>query len=366
MKKILYGILLLVVISCASRKADENTYSISMNLTGFQDSTKFRVLDLDRLEFVDSAYSFNGKLEFKGYVTEPFNARIHTIDNKYVVLWIEPGDIKIQGSYDDFNFSTIEGTPLNSVMVKYRDKQRTLHIRRDSLMQKIIQAISSHPEEASALIRETNLIDKKVFDIRVDGILSEEPSYHTMKELYFLRNDFSRDTLNLYFQRFPKSFQNTKYGEVIRTYLDHQTPTVGHHYTDIEGLNTTGHVMKLSAFEGKYVLLDFWASWCAPCRAENPNLVKAYQDFHDKGFEIFSFSTDNNVVSWKKAIQKDSLHWTNVIDTTGSYSTMSALYGVRGIPSSFLINPEGIIIAKDLRGKALREKLEKELKIHGL
>ena len=94
--------------------------------------------------------------------------------------------------------------------------------------------------------------------------------------------------------------------------------------------------------------------------------MKAYNDFKESGFDIFSFSTDSNIDSWKKAIEKDSLIWTNVIDKNGSYRKMSALYGVRAIPSSFLINPEGIIIAKNLRGKTLEDKLNKEINKHGL
>ena len=136
---------------------------------------------------------------------------------------------------------------------------------------------------------------------------------------------------------------------------------IGDKYIDISGINNEGEKVNLSKLNGKYVLLDFWASWCGPCRQENPNLVRLYKKYNKKGFEIFSFSTDDNIKSWKKASEMDSISWTSVIDKNGSYSKMSALYNVRAIPASFLINPEGIVIAKNLRGKELENKLTIEL-----
>jgi peroxiredoxin len=355
----------LVVISCNSKKSNELDYTISMNLVGFEDSTLFKILDLDKLEFIDSTYLNNGKLKFKGKVKEPFSARIHTIDDKYLILWIENVEIKIEGNYKDFEFSNIEGSSLNTVMTKYRDKQKILQISRDSLMQQMIRLMSSQSanaeEDFQKLNSQVSRIDKEVFAIRSLGIVSEQPSHYTIKELYFLRNDFTKDSLELLFAKFTEPLQSTQYGEVIRTYIENKSIAVGDRYIDIKGINMEGQTIKLSEFDGKYVLLDFWASWCGPCRQENPNLVKTYRKFKNKGFEIFSFSTDSNIASWKKAIEKDSLIWTNVIDENGSYSKMSALYGVRAIPSSFLINPKGVVIAMNLRGKALEDQLNEQL-----
>ena len=109
--------------------------------------------------------------------------------------------------------------------------------------------------------------------------------------------------------------------------------------------------------------MEFWASWCGPCRADNPHLLKTYQDFKDKGFEVYGFSLDNNKNSWIKAIHKDGLTWTNVIDLEGDFIKEEESYRKESaIPMNFLINPDGIVIAKNIRGERLTEKLNAELK----
>lgn len=127
--------------------------------------------------------------------------------------------------------------------------------------------------------------------------------------------------------------------------------------------NPFGKIMKLSDLKGKVVLIDFWASWCGPCRAENPNVVKMYQKFKNKGFTIFSVSLDEDASKWKEAISKDKLEWDfHVSDLKGWKSSVVANYGVEGIPFTVLVNKEGKIIGKNLRGEKLEETLNELLK----
>jgi peroxiredoxin len=123
-----------------------------------------------------------------------------------------------------------------------------------------------------------------------------------------------------------------------------------------------GQPVSLSSFRGKYVLLDFWASWCRPCREENPNVVAAYNQFKDKNFTVFGVSLDENKEAWQKAIDKDGLTWTHASDLQFWNNAAATLYGVQSIPANFLIDPQGNIIAQDLRGEELVKTLEKHLK----
>src|ERR1700744_266598 len=126
--------------------------------------------------------------------------------------------------------------------------------------------------------------------------------------------------------------------------------------------DTTGKQIDLKGYRGKYTLIEFWASWCAPCREESPTLVRLYNEYKDKGFEILSVSIDKNTTQWKSAIRQDGYTWGNVCDLDGYGGPAAALYTVTAIPNSFLLDKNGRIIAKNLRGKNLESKLAELMK----
>lgn len=157
-------------------------------------------------------------------------------------------------------------------------------------------------------------------------------------------------------------FVDNHYVQSFATHIAQLKPlSIGQKAPDFESLTPEGKKVKLSDFKGKYVLLDFWASWCAPCREENPNIVAQYHAFKDKGFTVLGVSLDKTQGAWVNAIKADKLDWTQVSDLKQWDSEAGKLYNITAIPSSFLISPEGEIIGKNLRGPALKAFLDQTL-----
>ena len=141
-----------------------------------------------------------------------------------------------------------------------------------------------------------------------------------------------------------------------------KTIAIGQPAPEIALPDTTGQVVKLSSMKGKYVLVDFWASWCGPCRGENPNVVAAYNQFKDKNFTVLGVSLDEDKDKWLQAIKADNLNWKQVSDLKGWQNATVKLYGYDGIPYNVLLDPQGKIIATSLRESALQNKLSEVLK----
>jgi len=187
-------------------------------------------------------------------------------------------------------------------------------------------------------------------------------------------------TVLMFLDHFPRDQYATLHKEVIKALYEQYPaqPIVAERYKietapatstavgaiapDLAFENPEGKILKLSDLRGKVVLLDFWASWCRPCRQENPNVVKVYKQYHEKGFDVFSVSLDKDKTSWIKAIDTDGLVWPNHVSDLGYWQSQAAkIYGVSSIPATFLIGRDGRIIAKNLRGAALENALKEIL-----
>jgi peroxiredoxin len=197
-------------------------------------------------------------------------------------------------------------------------------------------------------------------------IESNPDSIKSGHKLAVMCTTFGKEKTLELFSNLTQRVKDSEEGKIISRYLSiNKDPKIGDHFIDFEMQTPKGETRKLSELKGKIILLEFWASWCGPCQVETPNIKKVYDEFHKDGFEIFAVSADFDKVSWTKSIEEGNLNWIHVSELKSHGNTAWLIYGVYGIPDNFLINKDGIIIARNLRGDDLEKKI-KELMMKGL
>ena len=208
-------------------------------------------------------------------------------------------------------------------------------------------------------------IDRKITEAVVNYILTHTDKQSAAKNLYDFRYNIDEDRQNEIISKADSSFKSVP---GINYMIDHlnvlKKVAVGQKFTDFEMPDAKGEMHKLSEYvgNGKVVLIDFWASWCPPCRAEMPNLVKAYKDYKGKGFDIVGISLDSKADAWAKGVKDLNITWTQLSDLKGWQNGGAALYGVNSIPHTVLVDKDGTIIAKNLHGQELEDQIKEVLK----
>lgn len=278
-------------------------------------------------------------------------------------FYLEKGTTIIEGNVDSLSNLSFTGTPANNDQTRARKVTNDIYSR-ILLLRTKQKEFENDSEEYKKIIAAMNIKYDSIQSYELDFIKSNPQSYVSGAFLYVKQDKLELQELERLYNSLAPGVKNGWYGEIVRDKIKaRKFVAIGQPAPEFSSKDTSGNTVHLSDFRGKYVLLEYWANWCVPCRGQSPHLVKMYEKFKDKGFTILQYSMDdaNAAAKWKAAIIKDKLVWTQISDLNGFESKVSKLYGVQPIPDNFLIDPKGIIIGRRMEGKELEEKLKELL-----
>jgi peroxiredoxin len=297
----------------------------------------------------------------KKKVSEPGFYMLNFFNQQKVLVILDKKNLEVtaDGNNPAGNFS-LKGSKEVEDLQKITIAQNDLQGKVNNLGAKFQQANERKDEKAREKIQAEYFSLQADFNTRIKGLIREiGPNLASWYATNLLNPEEEYVFLDSLSKEFEREMPNSKFVKEFKTKLApyKNVVAVGQAAPEISLNNPDGKAVSLSSLRGKYVLIDFWASWCGPCRQENPNVVRMYNKFKGKNFEIFGVSLDKSKEKWIEAIQKDELSWVHVSDLQYWQSAGAQAYGVQSIPATFLIDPTGKVIAKNLRGKALEDKL---------
>ena len=380
---LLFFLSAVLILNSCGEKGPENQFTVSGKL----ENAAGKLITLNKIEVnsmvaIDSVtIGENGEFELTSTTSTPTFYILKTSPNDYITLIMDSAEsVTVTGNFDELSKSyEVEGSD-DCMLIKELDTQIQKTMAAIDSLGVIYQANQENPsldsvkaeldKEFMKIIEaqkaySTNFIDQHTNSFTTLVALSQQVAPRS--PVFDVQNDiayFEKAAIALA-ERYPTSEDVKGLTDFIEKIKNPQTQAMGGNLgigaeaPEIALPSPEGEMIKLSSLRGKYVLLDFWAGWCKPCRAENPNLVSTFRKYKSKNFDIFQVSLDQTKEMWTGAIKKDRLSsWKHVSDLKFWQSEAAALYNVRSIPASFLLDPEGKIIATNLRGPALGDKLK--------
>jgi thiol-disulfide isomerase/thioredoxin len=333
-------------------KTSEGGYRLKFSLTGFKDRTTFYLYNSALEEVVDSAILMNGKMVFEGKVATPTVFVVYAESNpakpmerKSCFFWVENREIELKGDYNGFRFLHVKGSKLNDAEQKMQAVTRKYVVARDSLIE-----IFFKDQQKNRYVWDIIRKNDQISDSLTFAFIKNNPvTLPTLRALTYQKRNVPKDELRTLMNKIPAELKESDEAIGLRAYLSlNSVPQKGSRFTDIVGKDMSGKEVRLSEIKAKLIFLDFWGSGCGPCRLQNKQLSRIYRKYKSEGLEIVSFSLDKNSANWKKASEKDSLTWINIVDSRGFESPAAVTYDLQAIPASYIINAEGIIVEQFL------------------
>ncbi len=357
----------IIIFSCSENKEpNKSTALIDAEILNLPKGTTIFLtrVDISGPKSIDSVIADeNGKFILEAPANDE-NLFLLLVGEKRLPVFLEHGKHFLKANFNELPGSFLySDSPLTSMLKKVEGIRQDFDLKSRSLQEEFqIAMISQNKDKADSVENRFTILLKsnktKIKDL-IDS-MGPGPVSHLATSMLSVDEDLSYlDSLAI---RFEKEKPKAAFTLKLLKYLElPRKLSFGKMAPDFSQPDPNGKEIKLSQFKGNWVLLDFWASWCKPCRAENPGLVENYNKFKSKGFKVFSVSLDAEKGAWMKAMVADKMYWAHCSDLKGWENDVARQYGISSIPASFLINPQGQIVARNLHNKELAVKLSEVL-----